>query len=288
MTGGKNYRFVSISGSAIARTKTHSCALPKSVRQRMISGVSLITTLFNLLIPTAFLFAQDKPKGGDIEIQPKYATINWRCSLMPILSFYVPNTDYMGATQPTQGLGLSVRAEFKLTPNSTMKLLVGADYLNEGMKFDTYYFAPGYSVLYDKNFNFTHKLHISEIYVPVLFKQSFQDEDKRANTVYISGGWAFRYMLGTNYKITSKIDGAVVAKGFSPMRVEHHFITDFSGSALMAGFGYEHKLPGMKHCVFFESYFRYNLSRINYVGNNATNKVWFRNHSLTISVGYEF
>ena len=207
---------------------------------------------------------------------------------MPILSLYVPNKDYMGSTQPTQGLGASIRAEFKLTPNATMKILFGLDYLNEGMKFDTYYFSPGYSVLYDKNFNFTHKLHISELYMPILFKQSFSDEDKLPNSFYISGGWAFRYLIGTNYKITSKADGSVVGQGFSTMTVEHHFMTDYSGSALLAGFGYEHKLPGMKRCVFFEGFFHYNLSRILYIGNNYTNKVLFKNHSLTISVGYEF
>jgi hypothetical protein len=244
--------------------------------------------LLLLLLPSLLSLAQDKPKGGDIEIEPKYATIKWRISLMPILSFYTANTDYMGAVQPTQGLGLSARAEFKLTPNSTLKLLMGLDYLNEGMKFDSYYFAPGYSILYDKNFNYTHHLHISELYIPILFKQSFTDEDKKQNSMYISGGWAFRYMMGTNYRITSKDDGSTVDKGFSTMTVEHHFLTDYSGSALLGGFGYEHKLPGMKNCVFLETYYHYNLSRILYVGNNGTNKIRFRNHSLTIAVGYEF
>jgi len=169
-----------------------------------------------------------------------------------------------------------------------MKILFGADYMNEGMRFDSYYFPPGTIKLFDKNYNYTHQLHISEIYVPILFKQSFTDEDKKVNSVYISGGWAFRSMLGTNYKITSKADGQVVAKGFSKMLVEHHFLTDNSGSSLMAGMGMEHKLPGMKQSVFFETYFHYNLSRIRYIGKDNSNNIYFRNNSLTISVGYEF
>jgi hypothetical protein len=252
---------------------------------RKIYSIAATTVLFLFCNST---FAQDKPSGGEVILEPKYATINQRFGIMPVISFYTPNTDFMGATQSTQGLGISYRLELKLNPNSTMKLLVGADYLNEGMKFDTYYFAPGYSVLYDKNFNYTHQLHIHELYIPILFKQGVNDEDKKPNSFYFSGGWAFRYLIGTNYKVTEKSGGQVVAKGFSTMTVEHKFLTDNSGSALLAGLGYEHKLPGMKRSVFFETYYHYNLSRILYRGNNGTNNIKFRNHCLTITVGYEF
>jgi hypothetical protein len=233
-------------------------------------------------------FAQDKPTGGDIEIDPKSATIKWRLGLMPILSFYVITTDNLDALQPTQGLGISTRAEFKFNPNSTTKLLVGIDYMNEGVKFDSYYFPAGSSPIYDKNFNYTHHLHIHELYIPILFKQGFNDEDRKRNSMYLSGGWAFRYMMGTSFKITSKTDGSTVDKGFSPLSVEHKFLTENSGSSLIGGLGFEHKMPGMRKAVFLESYFHYNLSRIYYTGNNGTNKIKFRNHSVTITVGYEF
>ena len=244
--------------------------------------------IFPLLLFSIPVFSQDKPGGGDVILPEKYASIHWRCSLLPVVSLYNTNPNLMSATQATAGLGLSARAEFKINPKSTMKLLFGADYLNEGMKFDSYYFAPGYSVLFDRNFNFTHHLHISEFYIPILFKQSFTDEDKKVNSAYISGGWAFRYLMGANYKITEKDNGATVAKGFSGMYVEHKFLTDNSGSALMIGTGMEHKLPGMQRSVFFEIYFHYNLSRIHYSGDNNSNDILFKNNSLTISVGYEF
>lgn len=240
-----------------------------------------------ILLPTISL-AQDKPTGGDVILPVKYATINFRASILPIVSFYTPAPYMTGASQATAGLGLSFRAEFKITPKSQMKILFGADYLNEGMKFDSYFFPIGTTPLYDKNFNYTHQLHISELYVPILFKQSFTDEDRNVNSVYVSGGWAFRTMLGANYKITEKSDGNVIAKGFSPLLMEHKFLTDNSGSTLMVGMGMEHKLPAMKNAVFFEAFFHYNLSRVKYTGQNNSNKVLFRNHSLTISVGYEF
>lgn len=244
--------------------------------------------IFALLLSSFSGFSQDKPKGGDIEIDPHYATVRIRCSLIPVVSFYTPNTDYMSNTQNTLGLGVSCKAEFKLTRGATLKLVVGAEYLNEGMRFDSYYFAPGYSVLYDKNFNFTHSLHISELYIPILFKQGLNDEDAKVNSVYLSGGWAFRYVIGTNYKVTEKDNGQVVQQGFSPMLVEHHFLVDNAGSALLGGLGMEHKFPGRKRSVFFESYFHFNLSRIHYAGNNNSNNVKFRNHCLSLGVGYEF
>lgn len=265
--------------------KSARCQMPDARSAHLGIGICIY---FVTLFSTSITLAQDKPKGGEVENPPKYATIKFRTSLLPIVSFYTPAPYVTGSSQATAGLGLSFRAEFKITPKSQMKLLFGADYLNEGLKFDSYYFPLGTLHIFDKNFNYTHQLHISELYVPILFKQSLTDEDKKINSVYFSGGWAFRTMLGTNYKITDKSNGAVVAKGFSPIRLEHFRINENSGSSLMAGMGMEHRLPGMQKAVFFETFFHYNLSRIKYTGETNSNNILFSDNSLTISVGYEF
>lgn len=242
------------------------------------------------LFAVATLPSYSQKLGGEIHIDPKDIVMKWRAGFMSVISFYTPNLDYMGATKATQGFGLSFKGELNFPETKKMKLLMGLEYLDEGLTFDSYYFSPGYSVLYDKNFTFTHKVHIHELYVPILMKLSINNENDHTNSVYLTAGWSFRYLLGAQYKITNKADSKIVAKGFSVLNIEerHRLLTDNGGGSLQWGIGMEHRIPNMKQGWIFEVQYRYNLARYQYIGNNNTNNILFRNNNLSISVGYEF
>ncbi|MEW6468427.1 MAG: hypothetical protein AB1458_05850 [Bacteroidota bacterium] len=226
--------------------------------------------------------------GGDVHINPKDIVMKWRASFMAVVSFYKPNTDYMGNVKPTQGFGLSYKGELNFPESKKLKLLMGIEYLGEGITFDSYYFPVGSTPFYDKNFAYTHKVRLHELYIPILFKQSINSENDNTNSFYFSAGWAYRYMLGAGYRIISKTDSKMAAKGVSPLTIEHDLLMENGSSALMAGIGAEHRIPNMKQGWVFEVYYRYNLSRHRYIGDNNSNNILFRNNNLSISVGYEF
>ena len=260
--------------------------MEKKSTETKMNSFKKIFVLF--ILSVSYLVSFSQKLGGEITIKPKDIVMKWRASFMSVVSFYKPNTDYMGNPKATQGFGLSYKGELNFPESKKMKLLMGVEYLDEGISFDSYYFAPGYSVLYDKNFTFTHKVHIHELYVPILFKQSINSENDHSNSLYFSAGWAFRYMLGAQYKITDKSNSKIVDKGFSNLTIEHHVLVDNGSAAFLGGIGIEHRTLDMKQGWIFEIYYRYNLSRYDYIGNNNSNNILFRNNNLSVSVGYEF
>ena len=241
---------------------------------------------FVLLLSGVTVSAFAQSLGGDIHIRPKDIVMKWRASFMSVVSFYQPNADYMGNTKATQGFGLSYKGELNFPEAKKLKLLMGVEYLDEGLTFDSYYFP----ILYDKNFSFTHKVHIHELYIPFLFKASINSENDHVNSLYFSAGWAYRYLLGAQYKIINKADSKMVDKGFSNFTLEdkHKLLTDNGGAALLGGIGMEHRTPDMRQGWILEIYYRYDLARCLYIGNNNSNHILFRNNNLSISVGYEF
>jgi hypothetical protein len=231
---------------------------------------------------------QAQSLGGDVLPSPKNIKLRSRVSLMPILSFYNPHPVYMANPKALAGYGASYKAEFKFKRGSTFKLIAGAEYLMEGFKFDSYYFPVGTTQYYDKNYNYTHTLRIHQLYFPFMFKQGFNDEDQKQNSLYICAGWAWRYLLGSSSKITNKATSEVEWRGLSALTAQHRFLMDNAGSCLLAGWGWEHRMSDMGSAVTFEVFYRYNLSRVQYVGNNNSNAILFKNNNLTVGVGYEF
>lgn len=240
---------------------------------------------FLALLLSGTLFSQKDDLGGKVENKPKEAIIKNRWGIMPALIFYKNNPDVTDNTHPGRGLGLSWHGEFNFKRAARLKFVVGVDYLGQRLVFNSYY-NP---VIYDKQFDYTHKLWIHQLQFPFLFKQSLGNEDNQRNVFYFSGGWAFRAMFGASARITDNATGEEVFKGFSEMTLEHHTIYDGGGGILMGGMGLEHKVStDFKKSVYLEAYYRHNLSRARYTGNNFSNSVYFRDPGLTICLGFEF
>lgn len=207
---------------------------------------------------------------------------------MPALIFYKNNPDFTENTRPGRGLGLSWHGEINIKRAARTKVIVGIDYLGQRMVFNGYYHTVQ-PYIYDKVYNYTHNLWIHQLQFPFLFKHSLGNEDNERNIFYFSGGWAFRALFGARAKITDNTTGQEVFKGFSEMSQEHNAIYDGGGGILMGGIGMEHKVStDYKKAIFLEAYYRHNLSRARYTGNNFSNNVYFRDSGLTICLGFEF
>ncbi|MCC7301849.1 MAG: outer membrane beta-barrel protein [Bacteroidia bacterium] len=243
---------------------------------------------FLALLCSGPLLSQKDDLGGKVENKPKDAVIKNRWGIMPSLIFYRNNPDVTDNTRPGRGLGLSWHGEFNFKRGARLKFLMGVDYLGQRMTFDSYYFTTTPQI-FDKQFDYTHQLWIHQLQFPFLFKQSFGNEDNQLNIFYISGGWAFRALFGSSTKVSDNATGQIVWKGYSDMSVEHNALFDGGGGIMMGGMGLEHKVStDYKKAIYLEAYYRHNLSRIRYTGNNFSNSVYFRDPALTICLGMEF
>ncbi|HVA98178.1 MAG TPA: outer membrane beta-barrel protein [Bacteroidia bacterium] len=223
------------------------------------------------------LFAQSDNFTQNYELRKRF-------SIAPVLSFFQNNADYTANTKASPGF--DVRAEEEILFRTNISILTGLEYVRQGMTFNSYYFEPGYSLIYNKKFDYQHTLSTNEFQLPILVKQSFSSEKDNKNTFYFVAGWALHYMMYAHATIVSGLDGQELFKGKTNLDVQYPLFGNKFGSILQAGLGFQHNNRILQKAVFIDFIYKYTINQFLYTGNGTSNKINFRNSSLSISIGY--
>ncbi len=245
---------------------------------RTYSRNLVLQFLFVLLSSTSF--AQfDKP--GVLH------KIKYQLSVLGVVSAYINDYRVTTNTSSGPGIGANFKAEIPLVKG--IKFMPGIEALAQGVSFDSYYFSPGYSQVFDGNYSYHHEIRTSELGLPLLFKiNMLLKEEVLANNIYFTVGWEPKYNLNAHTTITKDADGSLLYDGKIDLPYENYFISSEIGNYVVGGIGYNHNfLPG-KHSVVFDLTYRYGLSRYVYTGYDNSNYILFKNTNISISIGYRF
>jgi hypothetical protein len=68
-----------------------------------------------------------------------------------VLSFYSNDNRITANTKASKGYGASFRVEIPLSKG--IRFVPGMEIMHQGIDFDSYYFAPGYSTTFDNSFD---------------------------------------------------------------------------------------------------------------------------------------
>jgi len=170
---------------------------------------------------------------------------------------------------------------------ASSKFDIGIEYLNQGLSFQSYYFAPGYSVLYDKSFPFLHDLRIQELQLPVLYRYMFGKETRNKTTPYLTIGWALRFIAYATSTIQSS-DGILVFDDQTDLGFENPFITSRLSSMWQASFGLQFNNVKTLKAFYVELGYKLGTSRYHYVGNGTSNDLMIKDSNVTLNFGYKF
>ena len=163
--------------------------------------------------------------------------------------------------------------------------IVGLEYVYHGSSFTSYYFAPGHSQVYDETYNYLHNLRIHELQLPLLFKYSLNSEIKDVNSVYVFGGWAFRYLALGQSTVISQVSNDQLWSGITDLAMENYVITRKGGGLFNAGLGVQRNSRRTGSAIFGELSYKYMISRIYYNGNGVSNNIRFRNSMINFTIG---
>jgi hypothetical protein len=189
---------------------------------------------------------------------------------------------------PRIGGGGIFRIEFY--PSPSVHIQLGFELMTQACAFNTYYFAPGYSQLYDRSYGYTHTLRTLEMYVPILARIGLNPEESNQRTIfYFLGGYAPKVFLGASNTIVQNSNGKGVGGGSTELLYEHHFLGEQVGNVMIAGFGCDKRFGFVEKFMTFEIIYRYNLSRFSYdIGKNNGNLLLIKNSCLNLQIGYRF
>lgn len=210
-----------------------------------------------------------------------------RINLGPSLSLYSINENH--ATDPGQKFSFlaGVNKEFSLSRDYTTFLLVGADYLNHGLSFKSYYFTSGSLPIYDKNFDYDYTLRIHELQLPVKFKYLFRPEHNSLFSPYLAVSYHLRFLLPARLQVAyygQLEEDKNVDLIFKTPLIEKHLNAAVS---LTAGWQ-KNSLASSKGSFFAELNLRYNFSPYYFEEPFAASSLYINSLQLFLLLGIRF
>jgi len=253
----------------------------------------------NLLI-TSKSFCQDDPmylyREGTVaspKVFHEYHNRPWKTSIDAgiVFSFAgVPGiySNYVNGVSGSTGYTFGLIEEIPVQKRSYID--VGIEILQDGLSFNSYFFAPGASFLYDGTEVYTHSISMNEIQVPVLYKFPLGPLDRKYRSVYMTFGAKFRYISYTNSSVTNDSTGFLVYEGQKDVTSLFKLFSPFGSSILEASIAYQRNTrKKIRRGWYMNLEYDYGLSPLIYSGNRAgSNDVVFRLNTLIFKIGKIF
>ncbi|MCW3085569.1 MAG: hypothetical protein JWP12_2935 [Bacteroidetes bacterium] len=200
-----------------------------------------------------------------------------------VISLYKNDPHFAVNTKAKAGYAVSYKSEIILGHKTN--LLIGLEYMSQGLTFNGYYADTGYTYLYDKTFSYTHEIRYNELQMPIGFKLALNKEADRPVTFYLFGGIGFRYILNSYTVISSDSTQTSPYDGKGSVGFEHHIISPYFNAFYQGGLGLQKNFRASAKAVFFEVTYKYGLSRIHYTGFENSNNINIKESNITILIG---
>ncbi len=197
-------------------------------------------------------------------------------------------TNYVNSLSAKTGYMFGIVEEIPVQKRSYIQ--IGLQILKDGVTFNSYYFAPGYSFLYDGSENFTHNVDMNEIHIPILYKFPLGPTDRKNRSVYMTFGWKFRYISYTNSQITDNNTGYLVWNQERDVSSVYKIISQYGSSIFEASIGYQRNTKKKKKRGWYMNLeYNYGISPLFYSGNGqGSNDVIFHLNTLIFKIGKLF
>jgi hypothetical protein len=225
-------------------------------------------------------FKDEKPAGA-----PHARRVKVRLDYGLVSQFIITDPHYTSSLETDGAYTLGLMLDIPVLQNSN--ILVGGNFMDEKFDFYSFYFAPGYSVLYTGHEPYDHAIEMNELQIPIEYKINFNPETRSAKEFYATVGWIFRSIFYNNALITNGNSGAFIWEGQNDIHSEFRLFSPTGSGMVEASLGYQHNGLRSGNAWFFEIEYKYGLSPFTYLGNEAveSNYIQFTLNTLAFKLG---
>jgi Outer membrane protein beta-barrel domain len=195
-------------------------------------------------------------------------------------------TNYVSGMSAKVGYTFGLIEEIPVQRRSYIE--IGAEIFQDGLSFNSYFFAPGASVVYDGNEIYNHNITMNEVQIPVLYKVPLGPTDRKLRCVYMTVGAKFRYVSYTNSTVDSS--GYLIWAGQKDVSSYYKLFSPFGSSVFEISLGYQRNtIRKIRRGWYMNLEYDYGLSPLVYSGNReGSNYVVFHLNTLTFKIGKIF
>lgn len=216
----------------------------------------------------------------------KPSILKHRVSLGPVFSFYKNDPHHAINTKSKIGINACYKTEILLGRRTNV--LLGLEYMSQGLKFNGYYADTGYTYLFDETFAYTHEIRYNEVQVPVGLKLALNSEKDSPVTPYLFGGVGVRYIFSSYNVISSDSTDVTPYDGKGTVGFEHELVTKNFNAFFFGGIGIQKNYRSSAKAIFLEFTFKRGFSRIHYSGYQNSNNINIRERNLAVTFGLRF
>jgi len=264
---------------------------------RKISGLFIL--LFVVLIArngysqsnSVFYYHEGTPPSPHPYVEPTGRP--WKMSIDAGLVFGFASvsgiySNYVSGISASTGYTFGLIEEIPVQKRSYIE--VGFEILEDQVKFNSYFFAPGASFLYDNNLIYAHDIVMNEIQIPVLYKFPLGPIDRKGRSIYATFGAKFRFLSYSNSSVTNDSTGNLTYEGQKDVTYLYRLFSPFGSPIFEASIGYQRNTKKKKKRGWYMNLeYNYGLSPLVYKGNNeGSNDVVFHLNTLIFKIGKIF
>ncbi|HTA81559.1 MAG TPA: hypothetical protein VK783_01380 [Bacteroidia bacterium] len=246
------------------------------VTQDALSQSKSDTYLFHFLP-----FKNEKPAGP-----PHARRVKVRLDFGLVHQYVVTDPHYTSSLE-NDGAPYTIGLKLDIPVLQNANILVGADFVSENFDFYSFYFAPGYSVLYTGHEPYDHAIEMDELQIPIEYKINFNPETRSAKEFFATIGWVYRDVFYNNSLITVGNTDGFVWEGQNDINSVFKLFGPTGSGMFEASLGYQHNGLRTGNGWFFEIEYKYGLSPLTYLGNEAigSNYIQFTLNTLSFKLG---
>jgi len=208
-----------------------------------------------------------------------------------VFSFASPTgytANYINSMSGGTGYILGLTEEIPIQKQAYLQ--IGIQILSEGLSFNSYFFAPEYSFLYNGNETYNHSISMNEIQVPLLYKFLLSKPDGKLRSIYASFGGKFRYISYTTSTVTDNNTGFLIWEQQKDVISLNKLFSSYGSPIFEVSLGYQRGVKKKrKRGWYMNLEYNYGLSPLVYTGDNAgSNYVLFHLNTVIFKIGKQF
>lgn len=257
-----------------------------NMAQKIKDSLKMNLITFRSLVVKIILLSFSINSYGQEGTSYSKGKIKHRISAGPVISIFKNDPHYSIDTKAKAGANVAYKAEILLGRKTN--IIVGLEYMGQGLKFHGYYADSGHTYLYDGSFSYLHEIRYNEIHAPLGLKLALNNEKESPVTPYLFGGIGARCIFGSYVVISSDSTETTPYDGKGTVDFEHQRIYKKLNGFYYGGIGIQKNARSSAKAMFLELTFKRGFSRIHYTGYKNSNNVYFRDNNLAITVGLRF
>jgi hypothetical protein len=204
-----------------------------------------------------------------------------------LLQKYYYNTYHSKNAERKISFLIGLHQEFTIDGNKNKNFIsIGTEFIYQSFAFQSYYFTQDTLRLYNNRMDYSYRVRVNELCIPLLYKHNFSRENNDIQGIYFSVGYVYRVLLPSSLDVSK--DGQNIDNTKFRPEFKIPVFNNYGNSYVHLSIGFQKNNPQGKSKMYAEIFGRYGFSPFYVKTSFSANNLYFGNYFIGFSVGIKW